>query len=297
MKSQTKLKLKSILFDNTRCIGCRSCEEACDNENAARKRKWKEKEDIRKPPEGLSGDKWLHVSHHPLPLKGNTARQPFNWDDAPVLQDDGQYSFMRHACMHCLEPACESACIVGALKKQSNGAVIYDQSKCMGCRYCMLACPFNIPKWEWHKALPYIHKCTMCFDRQKEGKSPACVEDCPGNENGPALLFGTRQELIYEGEKRIHENPDLYHPLLLGRDEMGGTGVLYLLNKNLNANLSPFPDNPGTRSIPNYSGIPQSTVPYWVGGLGGFLMGLNWIISRRNKVSTEENENKNGDEK
>lgn len=300
MKSINKSKLVAILFDNTRCIGCRSCEEACEDQNASKKRKWSKESNnnFRKPPDELSCDKWIHMSSHKLPLKPDVKRRQFNWDDAPELMEEGQYSFSRHACMHCIEPACESACIVGALKKQDNGPVIYDPEKCIGCRYCMIACPFSIPKWEWHKALPYIRKCTMCYDLQKAGKIPACVENCPGNgEDGPALTFGNRDALLYEAEKRIHENKDRYYPHIFGRDELGGTGVLYIMDKNLTPVEIGFPANLGLRSIPDFSKSPQSTVPYWIGGLGAFFTGLNWIIKRRNKLTTEEQNEKEGSDK
>ncbi len=293
MKPKDKNKLVAILFDSTRCIGCRSCEEACSDENDSRKRKWSEKSTNakRKPPSGLSGDKWLHMSSHELPLPEGKTRQPFDWEEAGELKEQDQYNFVRHACMHCLEPACENACIVGALKKQKNGPVIYDPSKCMGCRYCMIACPFQIPKWEWHEALPFVRKCTMCYPLQQKGKIPACVESCPGDgTNGPALIFGTRHRLLYEGEKRIHSKKDNYHPHIFGRDELGGTGVLYLLPKDLTPELVDFPSNLGKRSIPSYAKSPQSTVPYWVGGLGTFCVSLNWIIQRRQKLMSDQDE-------
>ena len=295
-----KSKLKAILFDGTRCIGCRSCEEACDEENASRKRKWSKEsdKDFRKPPEGLSGDKWMHMSSHELPLKQGSKRRPFNWDDAPELMDEGQYAYSRHACMHCVEPACESACIVGALKKQENGAIIYDPAKCMGCRYCMIACPFDIPRWEWHKALPYIRKCNMCNDRQKAGKIPNCVDNCPGSSDGPALIFGNRYDLLYEAEKRIHEDTNRYYPHVFGRTELGGTGVIYIMDKHLSPAQIGFTGKYDTRSIPNYAACPQSTVPYWVGGLGALFSGLYWLMKRREKVmEAEGNEEKKGDDK
>ncbi len=281
-------RMKAILFDNTRCIGCLSCEDACDDHNAPLKRKWSEKKhrNFRKPPPGLSGEKWLHMSFHELPLKKSEQRKPFDWDDAPELVEERQYTYARHACMHCVEPACVSACIVGALKKQPGGAVTYDPDKCMGCRYCMIACPFHIPKWEWHLALPYIRKCTMCDDLQKAGKIPACVDNCPGNEDGPALMFGARFDLVYEAEKRIHENKDRYYPQVFGRDEVGGTCVLYIWDKNLTPEALGFPGNLKKRTIPNYSASSMSTVPYWVGGFAALLSGLNWIIKRRDKLSS-----------
>ena len=292
-------KLMAILFDSTRCIGCRSCEEACDEENSSRKRKWSPEshKNFRQPPPGLSGDKWIHMSYHPLSQKNTRSTQPFDWEEAPDLMDQGQYAYIRHACMHCLEPACVSACIVGALKKQENGAVIYDPDKCMGCRYCMIACPFNVPKWEWHHPLPYIRKCTLCYPRLKEGKIPSCVENCPGNEDGPALVFGRRDDLLYQAKKRVYENQDRYFPHVFGEREVGGTGVLFIFDKRLDPIQIGFPANMGSRSIPSYSQSPMSTVPYWVGGFAALFSGLNWIIKRRDKIIPENTEKKQGEEK
>lgn len=289
MSKADMLKMKAILFDSTRCIGCRSCEEACDEHNAAIKRKWSEKEQpgFRQPPPGLSADKWVHISYHELPLPAGEKRKPFNWDEAPDLALEKHFNYVRHACMHCVEPACANACIVGALQKQESGAVIYDRSKCMGCRYCMIACPFGVPKWEWHKALPYIRKCTMCHDLQAKGEVPACVDNCPGNDDGPALMFGSRYDLLYEAERRIHAERDRYYPHVFGRDELGGTCVLYIWDKRLTAQSIGFPGRLGKRSIPDYSASPISTVPYWVGGFAALFSGLNWVIKRRDKLMAE----------
>ena len=153
---------------------------------------------------------------------------------------------------------------------------------------------FSIPKWEWHEALPYIRKCTMCEHLINNGGIPACVENCPGNNDGPALVFGERNSLIYEAEKRIHEKKELYFPHVFGRDEVGGTGVLYIMNKNLSPAEAGFPEGLGKRSIPDYSKKPQSTVPYWVGGLGAMFTGLHWIIKRRDKLMTEDKPEEGG---
>jgi Fe-S-cluster-containing dehydrogenase component len=126
--------------------------------------------------------------------------------------------------MHCNQPACASACLTQAMHKTVEGPVIWREDKCMGCRYCMVSCPFDVPKFEYHSANPKITKCNMCFDRQEEGKLPACVENCPGE----ALMFGTRRELLAEARKRIAENPDMYHDHIYGETEAGGTSFLYL---------------------------------------------------------------------
>ena len=126
--------------------------------------------------------------------------------------------------MHCNEPACAAACLTQAMYKTKEGPVIWRGDKCMGCRYCMVSCPFDIPKFEYHSANPKIQKCTMCYDKIKEGKVPACVDICP-NE---ALKLGSRRELISEARKRIVENPDKYYDHIYGETEAGGTGFLYL---------------------------------------------------------------------
>lgn len=126
--------------------------------------------------------------------------------------------------MHCNEPACTAACLTQAMYKTKEGPVIWRESKCMGCRYCMVSCPFDIPKFEFHSANPKIQKCDLCYDRFKEGKIPACAETCPAE----ALKFGTRRELIAEARKRIFENPKDYINQIYGEEVAGGTGLLYL---------------------------------------------------------------------
>lgn len=280
MSSFDKSKVNAILFDSTRCIGCRSCEEACDEINDPGKRKWSRKVDgdFRPPPDGLSSDKWLHMTFHPLPLENEGKRMDFNWDDAPELAERKQYVFARHACMHCQEPACQSVCIVGALKNQKNGAVTYDSSKCIGCRYCMVACPFKVPKYEWQKQLSYIRKCTMCENRQTKGASPYCVENCPGKDDGPALIFGRRKVLLYEAHKRIHQNKNRYFENVFGEWELGGTSVLYLMAKKTPPSQIDLPGNLEKRAMPDYSAGPLATVPYWAGGLSGMCSCLYWVI-------------------
>jgi formate dehydrogenase iron-sulfur subunit len=132
--------------------------------------------------------------------------------------------FVKRQCMHCEHPACVSACPVGALQKLDNGAVTYDCDRCIGCRYCMVACPFGIPKFEWDQPLPRIRKCTFCADRQEMGMEPACAAACPTG----ALLFGDRDTLIAEAEARIQASPDRYYPHIYGKDELGGTSWMYL---------------------------------------------------------------------
>lgn len=126
--------------------------------------------------------------------------------------------------MHCAQPACVAACLTKAMYKTKEGPVIWRADKCMGCRYCMVSCPFDVPKFEYFSPNPEIVKCDMCFSRLQDGGIPACVESCPAE----ALMFGTRRELIKEARRRIHEDPDLYYDHIYGEHEAGGTSVLYL---------------------------------------------------------------------
>jgi Fe-S-cluster-containing dehydrogenase component len=126
--------------------------------------------------------------------------------------------------MHCNEPACGAACLTQAMQKNETGPVTWNGDKCMGCRYCMVSCPFDGPKFEYHSANPKIQKCDMCFERQTKGETPVCVTNCP-NE---ALLYGKRRDLIKEARRRIYEKPEAYVDHIYGEHEAGGTGWLYL---------------------------------------------------------------------
>jgi len=177
-------------------------------------------------------------------------------------------------CMHCDYPACVSACIVGAISKRENGSVIWDTDKCIGCRYCMVACPFQIPTFEYEKALdPKIVKCDFCIDRTTEGKLPACVSICPVE----ALTYGTREELITEARRRIKNNPDKYHDHIFGEHEVGGTSWLYLADKNLSGSVFPELD---TNPAPGVSeSIQHGLFAYFVPPIAVYALlgGIMWL--------------------
>ena len=204
-----------VLVDTTVCIGCRRCEYACKEAHGLPTGNIEDYDDrtvfekMRRP-----SSKALTVVNE-YPGKDNNSG-PIN---------------LKVQCMHCDHPACVSACIVGAFSKQENGSVIWDKSLCIGCRYCLIACPFQIPAFEYEKAIePQIRKCDFCWDRTKEGLLPACVNICPVE----ALTYGKRYELIQEAHKRIEKNPDRYLNHVLGEAEVGGTSWLYLANKDFN---------------------------------------------------------------
>ncbi len=197
---KSEIEFSGILYDSTRCAGCQTCETSCAEAN-----------NLPAPTEAIQAGIVRNTDEH-----HRTVVNAFNSEKGEV--------YLKKQCMHCNEPACTAACLTQAMYKTKEGAVIWRGDKCMGCRYCMVSCPFDVPKFEYHSANPKIEKCDMCYDRLKEGKLPACVENCPAE----ALIYGTRRELIKEARKRINDNPDQYIDHIYGEHEAGGTGFLYL---------------------------------------------------------------------
>lgn len=202
-----------VLVDTTVCIGCRHCEWACKTSHGLPTPALESYEDtsvfkeMRRP-----DDKALTVVNRYENLKD--PKLPYT---------------VKVQCMHCDHPACVSACIVGALSKEEDGSVTWDTRKCIGCRYCIVACPFQIPAFEYHQALePDIRKCDFCFERRKEGKLPACVEACPAE----ALTYGPREELVRVAQKRIKRSPQRYVNYVYGEYEVGGTSWMYLAGRD-----------------------------------------------------------------
>jgi formate dehydrogenase iron-sulfur subunit len=191
-----------VLVDTTRCVGCRTCEISCAQAHGL--------------PEPDMNDGSVFDRQ-----RKQTESQ---WTVVNRFKTKSGEIFVKRQCMHCLQPACTAACLTKAMYKTERGPVIWRENKCMGCRYCMVSCPFDIPKFEYNKAVPKIQKCILCWDRLQEGKLPACVENCPGG----ALQFGTRSELIETAKKRIYTESGKYFPQIYGEQEVGGTGWLYL---------------------------------------------------------------------
>ncbi len=191
-----------MLYDTTKCIGCKACVSACLRANDL---------EPDRSPDGL------HQA--PLDLNGRTKNV------IKLYKDEQQTSYFKMQCMHCVDPACASACMLGSLHKdETTGIVSYDPSYCVGCRYCQMACPFNVAKFEFEKAAPKIVKCEMCRHLLAQGKIPACCDVCPRE----AVIYGKRADLLAEAKRRLDENPDAYVPKVYGETEAGGTQVLYL---------------------------------------------------------------------
>lgn len=242
---------KAILTDVTKCIGCLKCVEACKEVHHLGNdvpRIW-DKND------GLSAENWTSVIQKP---------------------DD---HFVRKQCRHCVDPACVSVCPVGAMHKTELGPVIYESYKCLGCRYCMMACPFGIPRYDWDETVPHVEKCIMCYDRIIEGKQPACTEACPTG----ATIFGDRDALLKEAHRRIKANPGKYKDRVWGEHEVGGTSVLYV--SDIDLDFLSYHTQPVNRPLPKETSGDMDAIPFEFFGMGGIMLGLNWIIRRRMKLS------------
>ena len=220
-KNKNEEEFVGILYDSTRCIGCQSCEMAC-----AEAYGFPLPEDY--PEAGV------------VRKTSTTQRVAIN-----AFETSKGEQYMRTACNHCSSPACASACLTKAMLKTEEGPVIWRGDKCMGCRSCMIACPFNVPKFEYDSPNPKIEKCRMCYEKLQEGEIPVCVANCPAE----ALTFGKRRELIEIANERIYSDPDTYHHEIYGEHEAGGTGVMYLtavpqevLGLKTNLGTVPYPE-------------------------------------------------------
>jgi Fe-S-cluster-containing dehydrogenase component len=254
-------EFRAILYDSTLCVGCQSCEFACALSNGLPEPDY---EDV--PEAGK------------IRLANENRRTVIN-----AYSTDGGDVYVKNQCMHCNQPACASACLTEAMKKTEEGPVIWRGDKCMGCRYCMVSCPFDVPKFEYFSANPKIQKCDMCFDRLAEGKLPACVEDCPSG----ALTFGTRRELLTEAKRRIAESPDLYYNHIYGETEAGGTGFLYLSSV-------PF-ENLGMNTKLQHSSYPELTKGFLYSVPSIFVLWPAMLLGLHNATKSKEQEDINNE--
>jgi formate dehydrogenase iron-sulfur subunit len=198
-----------------------------------------------------------------------------------VIEEKGDY-FVRSLCMHCETPSCVSVCPVAALQKTEMGPVVYESSRCIGCRYCIQACPFNIPRYEWNSAIPSVAKCDMCIERQQRGEVPACVEACPVE----ATTVGTREEMLAEAHRRIEESPDDYYPHVYGETEAGGTSTLFL--SPVSFEELGFRTDLGDLPLPMLTQEALEKIPGVVTVGGAVLLATWWITNRREEVARAE---------
>lgn len=255
-----------MLTDITRCIGCRRCEEACNRENNL------------PDPAVPFEDKSVFEE------KRRTDAQTYTVVNRYADPKTGEPVYTKIQCNHCTEPACASACPVGALKKSPEGPVIYNEAVCIGCRYCMTACPFYIPAFEYHDTTtPAIQKCFMCSERLAEGKVPACATECPVE----AITFGKRSDLLKIARERIRAHPEKYIDHIYGEREAGGTDWLYL--SGVPFRELGFPEGLGEKPLPELTRGFLSAVPVvlvtWPAVLGGL-----YLFNRQRRQGSDDKE-------
>lgn len=241
---------KSTLFDSKICIGCGACSEGCKE------------------------------VHH---LGGDFNPQELGPDTYTIVKDVNGI-FVRNFCRHCLTPACASACPVGALQKTEDGPVIYDQSRCIGCRYCFVACPYGIPRYQWASARPLVRKCDFCADLLAQGEPPACAQVCPTG----ATRFGERDELLREARSRINADPQGYFNHIFGESEAGGSSVLFIADRDISKLGLQIPRL--TDSLASFTRPFINSVPAVALGTGAVLLSVWWTFHRRREVLEKERE-------
>jgi len=255
------------LVDTTLCIGCRQCEVACNQRN-----------DLPRPE---------------VPFKDRSVFRQARRPDVGTFTVVNQYpgppssdqrteteTYVKTQCMHCLDPSCVSACIVGALSRTRDGAVVYNPSICIGCRYCLVACPFQIPAYEYEEVVtPRVRKCEFCVDPVRgTGADPACAAACPTE----ALVFGKRSDLLDLARSRIDRKPVRYVDHIYGEHEVGGTSWLYLVGRDQEEiGLLDLPEEapPRLTEAIQHTIFKFGAIPFLVyGALGGLM----WYNRRQN---------------
>ncbi len=253
----------AVLHDITRCIGCRKCEGACNTVNEL------------PAPEKSFDDLTVLAQRRRTTADKYTVVNQFGDQKAPI--------FVKNQCNHCLEPACASACFVKAFSKTPEGAVVYNPKLCVGCRYCMIACPFEIPSYQYDNAFsPIVTKCTLCYPRVKKGLLPGCVESCPTE----ALVFGKRSELLKVARQRIASLPTKYVDHIYGENEMGGTHWLYL--SGVPFEQIGMREDLGTTPAGELTKGALGAVPMVVGLWPVLLTGVYAIGKRKEKIAAQE---------
>lgn len=259
-EKQNPEEFVGILVDTTRCIGCRACEIACAEEH-----------DLFVP-DVVNDGAFEQV-------RKTSEKQ---WTVVNKFETEKGDVFVKRQCMHCYQAACAIACPTEAMKQTDHGPVIWRGNKCIGCRFCMVSCPFEMPKFEYDEWNPKLQKCTMCFERLEEGQKPACVSACPTD----ALMFGTRVKNLEIARHRIYSYPDQYVHHIYGEHEVGGTGYIYL--SAVPFDQIGFRTDLGKKAYPEYTKEFLYAVPMILFGVPAFLLGLNALADASRSVPKSE---------
>lgn len=260
-----------VLVDTTVCVGCRNCEFACKKAHEL-------------PTANIESysDRSVFIEFRRPDGGSLTVVNEFVNEKNPLLPIDVKFQ-----CMHCDKPACVSACIVGAISKKEDGSVVWDSSKCIGCRYCMVACPFQIPSFDYLTPIePNIRKCDFCYERKQQGKLPACVEICPVE----ALIFSSRTEILRVAKEKLKRYPERYFDHIYGENEVNGTGWVYLASKNFYDIGFPklsYQHAPGVSEAIQHGIFAYFVPPVLFYSILGTLM---WINKRRIEIDEEGEE-------
>ncbi|KTB47954.1 4Fe-4S dicluster domain-containing protein [Dehalogenimonas alkenigignens] len=252
-----------MLIDTTKCILCLRCENECHSFYGLPNKRL----------EGTDDAPELDAYHYVV-LQAHEVATPTGRRTIGVSK----------RCLHCFSPACASVCPVGALHKTKEGPVVWEEGKCIGCRYCQNACPFDIPKFEWDVAWPKIQKCIFCHEKRLlQGKTPVCAEVCPTQ----AIRFGERADMIALAHQRIAESPEKYFNHVYGEEEVGGTLKLYI--GAVDMRQLGFPSEVEPEMYPEYTHEFLSKIPIEIASLALFLGGAYLFRSRREAALAKQN--------
>jgi len=259
---------RGVLVDTTKCVGCRACEAACTETNG-------------QPAPPMLDDPAVFKQTRTMDTRHYTVVNA-----AAPAGGAAPARFIKRQCMHCVEPACASACLVRALNKTPTGPVEYHKDRCLGCRYCMVACPFSVPKYEYDSAAPFVQKCHFCGDRQAKGLAPACASVCPSG----ALQFGNRNELIEIARERLYAKDSKYVRHIFGETEVGGTSWMYITD--IPFERLGLPTNLGTYAYSSLTQASLAAVPFVLTLWPPLLMGMYTFSKRREHVAALEGREK-----